>query len=754
MDEMAVIGKPLPRKDGLEKILGRAQYCGDMMFHRMLHAKVVRSPISHGRIKRVDLSGALHLPGVVAGIKADDFPGDIHFGPTGDQQVLADRKVRYVGDDVAVIAAETQDLATQAVSLVQVEYENLPSILRPEESLKKESVLIHDRGNIGNTFILRKGSVQEGFKKAHRVLEREYQTSSNEHAYLEPEAIVAVPDHATDAVILYAPVQNPFVLRETVAKALQMKQNRIRVIQATTGGAFGGKNDNIYKIGAQAALLSLRTGRPVRITYSREETFVASYKSPPFKMHYKIGAQKDGKIVAVQVEYLVDLGAYNPYSKRYVSRSGVQSAGPYEVEHVEVEGKAVYTNKVYTGAFRSFGGYQIAFGIETLIDELAGELNIDPLELRVRNVLKKGSRTITGQVMEEDPSFIEILKRLREKSGWDGKKAPSSQKQKRRGLGVALGFYGLSLGYLTPADISQAGISVNEDGSIVVSSVYTDCGAGAKTALCQIAAEALGASYDSIQYLEPDTSRVVDCGPLVGSRSVLCGGNAVMDAARKLKAKILQVASDLMEANPESLTVKENHIFVYGSPAKYIEIRDVAKECGKRGVILKEDGLFQAPSLECDPKTGQGSPYFAYSPGGHVAEVEVDSLSGAVRIVNYVAVHNAGKVINLTGITGQIEGAVAMGVGCALLEKFYPKEETTPCKNFGEYEIPTSLDIPPIDISLVENPFSAGPYGAIGIAEPAIVPVAPAVINAVSRATGKRLRHFPVLPEDILKDGL
>jgi len=752
MDEMTIIGKPLPRKDGLEKILGRAQYCGDMVFHRMLHARAVRSPLSHGRIKRIDLSGALHLPGVVAGIKADDFPGDIHFGPTGDQQVLADRKVRYIGDDVAVIAAETEDLAARAANLVQVEYEALPSIWHPEESLKKDSIPIHDRGNIGNTYTLRKGSIQEGFKNAHLVLEREYQTSSNEHAYLEPEAIVAVPDHATDAVILYAPVQNPFVLRTTVAKALKVEQSRIRVIQATTGGAFGGKNDNIYKIGAQAALLSLKTGRPVRIAYSREETFLASYKSPQYKMHYKIGAQKDGKITAVRVEYLVDLGAYNPYSKRYLSRSGVQSAGPYEVDHVEVEGRAVYTNKVYTGAFRSFGGYQIAFGIETLMDELAGELGIDPLDLRVRNVLKKGSRTITGQVMEQDPSFIEILKRLRERSGWDGKRAPSSPNQKGRGMGVALGFYGLSLGYLTPADISQAGISVNEDGSIVVSSVYTDCGAGAKTALSQIAAEALGASYDSIQYLEPDTSRVVDCGPLVGSRSVLCGGNAVMDAARKVREKILQVASDLMEANPESLTVKENRIFVHGSPAKYIQIKDVAKECGKRGIVLREDGLFQAPSLKCDPKTGQGSPFFAYSPGGHVAEVEVDSLSGAVRIVNYVAVHNAGKVINLSGITGQIEGAVSMGVGCALLEKFYKKNGTIPCKNFGEYEIPTSLDIPPIDISLVENPFSSGPYGAIGIAEPAIVPVAPAVVNAVSRATGKRLRHFPVFPEDILKD--
>ena len=477
MDEMAVIGKPLPRKDGLEKILGRAKYCGDMVFHRMLHAKAARSPIAHGKIKRVNLSDALHLPGVVAGIKADDFPGDIHFGPTGDQQVLADRKVRYIGDDVAVMAAETEDLAARAVGLVKVEYEDLPAIFHLEEALNKKSVPIHDRGNIGNTYTLRKGSIQEGFKKSHLVMERNYQTSSDEHAYLEPEAIVAVPDHATDAVILYAPVQNPFVLRDTVAKALRMKQSRIRVIQATTGGAFGGKNDNIYKIGAQAALLSLKAGRPVRIVYSREETFVASYKSPQFKMHYKIGAQKDGKIIAVQVEYLVDLGAYNPYSKRYVSRSGIQSAGPYEVDHVEVEGKAVYTNKVYTGAFRSFGGYQIGFGMETLMDELAGELNIDPLELRVRNVLRKDSRTITGQVMEEDPSFIEILKRLHERSGWDRKREPSSQNQKRRGLGLALGFYGLSLGYLTPADISQAGISVNEDGSIVVSSVYTDWGA-------------------------------------------------------------------------------------------------------------------------------------------------------------------------------------------------------------------------------------------------------------------------------------
>jgi CO/xanthine dehydrogenase Mo-binding subunit len=349
-----------------------------------------------------------------------------------------------------------------------------------------------------------------------------------------------------------------------------------------------------------------------------------------------------------------------------------------------VEGKAAFTNNVYTGAFRSFGGYQIAFGIESLMDELSVELGIDPLDLRMRNVLKKGSRTITGQVLEHDPCYIEILTLLRERSGWDTKRKTPRGDGSRRGMGLALCFYGLSLGYLARADISEAKISVNEDGSIMIASVYTDCGSGGKTALCQIAAEALGVSYEAVQYLEPDTSRVVDCGPLVGSRTVLCGGNAVMEAARKLKEKILAVASDMMEADPENLTVKENRIFVSGSPAKFIEVKDVAAECFKKGVVLSDQGIFKAPSLKCDPATGQGSPYFVYASGGHVAEVETDPLTGKVRLSRYVAVHNAGKVVNPDGFTGQIEGAVAMGMGCAVLEQLYPKNGKRICRNFGE----------------------------------------------------------------------
>lgn len=754
MEETGLIGKSLPKKDGLEKVIGQAKYCADMVFHRMLHAKVVRSSIPHALIKSIDLSRVLSLPGVVVAIKADDFPGDINFGPDHTHQILADKKVRYVGDDIAVIAAENQDIAEEAIKLAQIEYSELPGIFHPDESIKKESTPVHDKGNIANTYAIKKGDIHEGFKSAHIVIEREFETCSDEHAYMEPEAILAVPDNLTGSIVIFAPLQNPFGLRNIVAKALNIAQSKVRVIQVTTGGAFGGKNDNIYKIGAQAALIALKTRRPVKITYNREETFTASYKSPRYKMHYKIGATKDGKLIAVKVEFIADLGAYNPYSRRYLFRSANQSAGPYEIPNVEIEGKAVYTNNVYTGAFRSFGGYQIVFGIESLIDDLSSELGIDPLDLRMRNVLKKGSRTITGQLMEYEPSFIDILTKLREKSGWDKKKGRFNEengKNRKRGIGVALCFYGLSVGVLHPADISHATISINEDGSISISSVYTDYGAGAKTALCQIAAEALGSSYDSVQYLMPDTSYVVDCGPLVGSRTVLCCGNAVIDGAKKLKEKILMVASEMMEANKESLAVQNNKIFVIGSPAKYIEIKDVAKECAKRGIILNEEGIFKAPSLKIDKETGLGSPYFAYSPGGHVAELEVDSSTGNVNITNYFAVHNVGKTINPDGLTGQIEGAAVMGIGCALLERFYAERGKTQCKNFETYKIATSMDVPPIDISLIENPFPLGPYGAMGIAEPAIVPAAPAIANAIFNATGKRIRHFPILAEDLIK---
>ncbi len=753
-----VVGRSVPRIDGLEKVTGQAKYADDYQFPGMLYAKVKYAEHPHARILRIDTRKAAALPGVRAVMTAQDIPGSKVFGGIiPDQRFLADDRVRYLGDGVAMVAAESKREAQLAVAAVAVEYELLPAVFDPEEALRPEAPLLHGDTNEVVCHRIRKGDAEGLLARCEVVVEETFRTQLVEHAYLETEAAVAVPQ-GDGSMWVYGTMQHPFSIRRAVAAALGWPLNRVRIIQTVHGGGFGGKDEASSIVCARAALLAWKTGRPVKLVNTREESLLESYKRHPYRMHYKVGATSEGKIQALWCDILADAGAYASTSPFVAWRSTVQCTGPYEIDNVWADVRAAYTNNTYTGAMRGFGSPQVNFAVESLMDMLAERLGMDPLDLRLKNALRQGSVIASGQVLEgHDVSIADVMQRACEAAGWTEKRkeyrSESYQKQMppyvRRGIGMAASFRGVSLG-AEGVDAAGASISIQEDGSVLVASGIAENGQGAKTVMAQMAAEELGVGLERVRFLATDTDRVPDSGPTVASRGTILGGSAVREAARQLREKLLRRAASHLGVPEDDLELKAGWVCRLSEPQERISFDEVCRLCVQNAETLFAFGWWAAPKTTWDEVTGRGDAYFTYTYNCHVAEVEVDIETGKVRVLRYYAAHDPGRAIHPELCHGQIRGGVAQAIGYGLLEEVELQQGQTRTLNFDEYLVPTAADVGEITPLLVEHPDPCGPFGAKSIAEPATELGAPAIVNAIANATGRRIVELPANLERVL----
>lgn len=785
--QFSLVGKPIPRQDARAKVTGQAMFADDYCLPDQLYGVMVRVPVAHAKIHAIDYSAIRSDPSVVAICDSNDIPGAKKVGVVkADQPIFAFEKIVTPGDVVAMLLGESEAALLPLREKVRVDYEPLPVLTDPEQALSPDAPLIHPE--LGTNLIihhpLRKGDVEQGFARSDFILEQTYTTPRIEHAYLEPEAVLAYLIQGRDEMKIIGSIQNPFTARRIVAAALGWPLTRVRVEQAELGGSFGGKDDIMDILAARAAIGALKTGRPVKIRYRREESILESYKRHPYIMHYKVGFNRDGKINAMKIDILADGGAYASMSPFVTWRSVVQATGPYEIEHVWTDVRAVYTNNPYTGAMRGFGSPQPIFAQESLIDEIAIQLGKTPDEIRRINGLRLGSITATGQRLEHhEVNLIDILDRAvattdftakwqqyREANHWEqtaswllqrasGAEAhlmlrpndflPASDTIKK-GIGLAMSYRGCSLG-AEGIDAAAAYLSVQPDGSAYLLSGLAENGQGLRTTFSIIAAEVLGIAVEDIFYLEQDTGLVPDSGPTVASRSTLMGGGAVKAAAEMVRDRLEQLLREHWQLHPsQKLIFRQRAVWPESDPQRRVSFADLCNLAYQKGICLAAIGWYPGPKVDWQEATGQGQAYFTYVYGCQVAEVSVNIATGEVYVERVVAVHNPGTVINLLGAQGQVYGGVTQGAGYGLWEEISSQDGFIRELNFDQYLIPTSKDIGEIVPIFMEGKDSYGPWGAKSLGEPAMELTAAAIANAVRNAVGVRYFQLPLNLEEIL----
>ncbi|MGM0409576.1 MAG: xanthine dehydrogenase family protein molybdopterin-binding subunit [Bacillota bacterium] len=748
------VNKSKKRVDAYEKVTGKAKFGADLYFDRMLYGKVLRSKYPHAKILNIDVSKAKKVEGVKAVLTAEDIPNNEFGVIIENQQVLAKDKTMYIGDGIAMVAAESKKSAKKAIEAIEVEYEELDGIYNPLEAREKNSDVLHD--DLDNNQVvhhpLRKGNIKKGFEEADIILEREYTTQFIEHSYLETEAVAVVPHERNTLVSVYGSVQNPYATRDAVASVLETDLNNVRIIQDNMGGAFGGKDENISSMAARASVLALECNRPVKMVNSREESIIESYKRHPYYLKYKVGAKENGDLVAMEIEAVADSGAYACQTPFVTWRSVVQATGPYEIPNVKTDTYGFYTNNIYTGAMRGYGSPPVIFAQEQLMEELAEELDMPPHKLRQKNMFRNGSETASGQKLDDhEVSLNEVMTKAMDAIDYEQKLKEYNKKQKgdkKRGIGMAISYRGVSLG-AEGVDAAGAVVSIQKDGSLIIYSGLAENGQGLKTAFSQIAAEELGLSLDKINFMEADTSVAPESGSTVASRSTLVGGNAVKDAVSKLKVIIKEVVADNYDYKIDELELRDDYVYMKNGE-KVVSFSDIINTAYNQGVFLSAYGWYQSPDISWDEETGQGKPYFTYVYGCQIAEVEVDTGTGELEVLNMAAAHDVGKAINPANVKGQIYGGVVMGMGHAVMEDLKSENGYIKADNFDKYLIPTAKDMPDIDPIIVENPDPNGPYGAKSIGEPTLELGSAAIANATAQALGRRIRDLPLNLERVL----
>lgn len=748
-----VVGVGVARLDGLDKVLGRAVYGVDVDLPGMLVGKILRSPLPHARINKIDVEQARRVPGVRAVLTGLDTPR-ITYGffkhrdpKMGDKLPLEAEKVRFVGDEVAAVAAVDEDAALEALDLIEVDYEELPAVFDVDAALAPDAPLVHD-GVPGNVpAIVRRGAgdLEAAWRAAELVIERRYSTHAVAPSCLEPHQAVASVDPVSGAVTLWSSTQMPFQLRAHLADALGVPESKVRIIKTTMGAGFGSRME-MHAPDPIASFLSMRTRRPVKIVYSRTEEFQATRFRHPFRMDCRIGLTRDGRVVALEMTAVIDCGAYLSQATGVASVAGTNPFMIYTVPAFRYEGAIVYTNKPYGGAYRGYGNPQGTFAIESLMDEAAAEIGLDPVELRRRNLHTPGDvsplafRFPTCAQRECLEAVVAALK-------------PHEKRPRGRGVGIA-GLFGPAGGTRVHGNSDGCGaiLKLEDDGTLQVITGGQEIGQGGSTIIAQIAAESVGVPYASIRVENSDTNVMPwDLGTH-GSRNTFVAGNAVAGAGEKLRSRIAEVAAELLETSAEDLVVASGRVSVRGASHRGVTIAEVARAAHYRnqGSLLIAEHFYDPPTEEPGPD-GKGNKSATYAFGFHGAEVEVDEETGEVKVLRVVAAHDIGRAINPKGVEGQVEGGVAQGLGFALCEDMFADDGHTPMSNFQDYKIPVALDVPEaIETILVETGDPEGPYGAKGVAEPAIIPVAPAIVNAIADAVGVRIRDLPATPEKIL----
>ncbi len=749
-EKLQYVGNPNSKAaDGIEKVLGAAKYVGDMTLPDMLYAKLLTSPVPHARIVELDIKPALAVEGVKAVITADDFVDHGFFGwPVKDMYVLAYQKVRYVGDPIAVVAAESEAAAAAGVAAIKLKLEELPVVSDMHKALDPHAALVPLEPQIGDgnllvTHVVRNGDPEPILAECDVVVDESYNFQAQEHGYIETEGVFAIPEPG-GTVVVFANDQSPHINRDNAAGMLGLPAEAVRVIQPPVGGSFGGKDDHVYQFTGQAAKLALITGRPVRLVLSREESLATSYKRAAAHAHLKIGMSKDGVIRAAKTEYLADSGAYASQTPLSAWRASMHLAGAYRYEAATVDTKAVYTNNGYAGAFRGFGNTQAAAASEVAIDELAARIGMDPIEFRLKNCLRTGDKAFTGNTIDHEAGLAQCLEWVRDQSGWADKRKTlgfKSGDDVLKGIGVACYFHGSGLGG-EGTDYARITLTVERDHSVTLQSGLTDYGQGSRTVFTLIAAETLGVTPERIIMLRPDTDTALETGPTVASRASIVGGNATKVTAGKLIQKLNMAAADLLGCSLEQIT-RHGEDFI-GPNEEPLAIEAVIDHAFAMGLQMSSQGYWQIPVIHWDFEKGTGTPYYTYSFGAQVAQVEVVKATGKIQVTGVWASHDGGKIIFPKGAHGQLMGGITQGLGYALTEGFSYKDGYPQKKNLKDYHLPTSLDVPEMETHFVETNLAEGPFGAKNLAEPVMIAIAPAIANAVFHATTVRCRDFPI----------
>lgn len=750
-----IVGKPMPRHDAWEKVLGNVTYAGDHEIPGMLHVKVLRSEYAAARLLSIDTSGALAVKGVETVLTAKDVPNNetvTKFGQThtvggfeGLYRVLADKKVRFFGEAVAVVAAESPEICDEALKLIKVEYEPLAGVFDPAEALKPGAYRVgEEKTNLVCEYKVRKGDVGEGFAKADVIVENTYRVPQVDHAYLETECGSAWL--AEDGVLTIRASTQVIEHFRGIAEVLGLPQNKVRVIAPMVGGGFGGKED--ITVETFLALVVFKTGKPCTMTWTREESLLSHGKRHAYTMKYKTGATSDGKLVALEVDILSDAGAYVYLSPWILLYSTVKASGPYNIETVKVDSRTVLTNNIFASANRGFGGVQVCFAYERQMDELAKALDMDPLELRRKNYLHQGDALATGRVLEHavetEQTAINVKKML-------GEKTVSDKPNILIGQGIASSM--MSYGRMTFLhDTSRSYVSIELDGTVTVRCGVQDIGCGQTSSLASIAAEVLGVKHTDVTVFFGDTALTPLAGTTTATRQLYMSGNATLKAAQSIRDNLLNKAAEVLKVPVEELDLADNTLVVESDPGANMPLADLVKICASDGVELFNLAQFNAPAREfVDFTTGQGQVFADFTFGSHGIEVAIDTDTGKAEVLKYVSSYDVGQALNTLSAEGQIEGGAVYGLGYGMTEEILYEKGRAINANLATYLIPTAMDVSDIEVDMVESRGGIGPFGAKGLGEPSSVPSAPAFVNAVCDAIGKSLTELPATPERILK---
>ncbi|MDR7420204.1 MAG: xanthine dehydrogenase family protein molybdopterin-binding subunit [Armatimonadota bacterium] len=747
----ALIGRSIPRLDGIQKASGRFQYGIDLVIAGMLHGRVVRSPHPHARLRAIDTSAALAVPGVVAVVTGCDLP-DRRFGALiKDETVLAVDVVRYVGQPVAAVAALSLEAAIEAAAQVTVEYDPLPAVEDPDAALRAGAPLVHEawasyvahprlirHGNVCGTATITKGDLARGMAEADHVFEDVFTTEPVHQAYLEPRMAVAAWD-PPGCLTVYSNTQLPFEAQAVLADILGVSPGRVRVITTGIGGAFGGK----LRIGVEhiAAVLAQRAGRPVRIALTMEEEFAAAYPRHAMRITLRTGVRRDGTIVAKEAHAVLDAGAFSGSSPGLPSVATLVLAGPYRIPNLLLEATSVYTHKQNFGSYRAPTGPQCAFAVESQMDMIARRLGLDPLAFRLRNVVRDGDVGPTGQVFGK-VSLEAALRKAAAAIGWGDRTQP------HHGKGLACTWW------TTTGGPSGVYAKLNADGTATLATGCAEIGTGALTAAAQMFADHLGLRVEDITMISADTFATPYDHGAQGSRSAFAVGNAARAAAAEIRRQVLRLAADTMEASVSDLDISDGRVRVRGTPSRQMSLGDVVRLAMQHDGGIMAGGTFAAPATPYDTTCVSGHFYPAFnSPSfhAHAAEVAVDPETGAVEVLRYVVAQDVGRAINPRLIEGQIEGGVVQGLGQALRERIPYQGAFALVHNFGDYALPRVGDTPEIVSILIEEPDDIGPHGARGVAEPPIIGPPATIANAVDDAVGARVTNLPLWPERVLR---
>jgi len=746
-----LIGTSHPRKEGRKKVTGQALYIDDISFPGMLYGTTVRSPVARGRIRNISFEGDIPWAEFTI-VTAKDIQGENYVALIlNDQPYLADEVVNHPEEPILLLAHENKYLVEEARRHVRIDIEELPPVFTLKDSVDKQQIIWGD-DNVFKSFLVDKGNVDDVWDTAEMIVEGEYETGAQEQLYIENNGVIAIASEA-EGVTLWGSMQCPYYVHKALLKLFNLPEEKIRVIQTETGGGFGGKEEYPSLLGGHAALLAWKSGKPVKMVYDRAEDMVATTKRHPSRTRHKTAVSKEGKLLAMDIEFVIDGGAYCTLSPVVLSRGTIHAAGPYYCPNVRINSSAVATNVPPHGAFRGFGAPQSIFALERHFDRVAAALALTPEEFRRRNFVQEGQTTATSQVIREKVDMDQLLSRAFELSGYhekrerfarengtrgssptvrEGSDQPTSRLKK--GIGFAsfmhgAGFTGSGEVYLA----SVVGAEATAEGRVRILAASTEIGQGTNTIFSQIAAQALGVSPESIEVGQPDTANVPNSGPTVASRTCMVVGKLVESAVLGLRQTLF--GSGLLKETYDEAEFQE-------------ACREYIKTIGPLKVFSK----YQAPpNVVWDDEKYQGDAYGTYAWAVYVAEITYDPLTFEVHVDDFVALQEVGKVINPVLALGQIEGGVAQAIGFTLFEKVVWKDGRMINNQMTNYIIPTPADIPPIRVYFEENPYAYGPAGAKGIGELPMDGAAPAILNAIENATGVSFTQVPLMPEVLME---